>query len=129
MRFNALPEEHNDMIFAVVACRWGFLGGLTVIALEVAVVAGAMWVAVTSRDHFGKLVGTGVGAMLGFQAFVNIGMTVGIVPITGLTLPFVSSGGSSIVASWIAIGILFSIAARDARGRPIMGGSAARGSA
>jgi rod shape determining protein RodA len=73
------------------------------------------------------LVGTGIGAMLGFQAFVNIGMTLGILPITGLTLPFVSFGGSSIVASWIAMGILFSVAARDAKAGGTVGGSAVRG--
>ncbi len=129
VRFNALPEEHNDMIFAVVACRWGLLGGLLVIGLEVAIVAGALWIAITSRDPFGKLFGTGLGAMLGFQAFVNVGMTMGILPITGLTLPFVSFGGSSLVASWIGVGILFSIAARDARGGSMMGGSALRGKA
>ena len=127
VRFNALPEEHNDMIFAVVACRWGLMGGLLVIGLEVVVVLGALWVAITARNPFGRLVGTGIGAMLGFQAFVNIGMTLGILPITGLTLPFVSFGGSSIVASWLAMGILFSVAARDARAGGTMGGSATRG--
>ena len=127
LRFNALPEEHNDMIFAVVACRWGLVGGLLVIFLEAAIVFGAMWVGVTSRNPFGRLVGTGIGAMIGFQAFVNIGMTLGILPITGLTLPFVSFGGSSIVASWIAIGILFSVAARDAKAGGTVGGSAVRG--
>jgi len=127
IRFNALPEEHNDMIFAVVACRWGFVGGMLVIALEVALVIGALWVALMSRNPFGRLVGTGIGAMVGFQSFVNIGMTMGLVPITGLTLPFVSFGGSSIVASWIAVGLLFSISARDARAGSMMGGSAIRG--
>lgn len=115
------------MIFAVVACRWGLVGGLLVIFLEAAIVFGAMWVGVTARSPFGRLIGTGIGAMLGFQAFVNIGMTLGILPITGLTLPFVSFGGSSIVASWIAMGILFSVAARDAKAGGTVGGSAVRG--
>ncbi len=115
VRFNALPEEHNDMIFAVVACRWGFVGGISVILLELAVAGGALTIAVLSKNPFGRLAGSGIGAMIGFQSFVNVGMTMGILPITGLTLPFVSFGGSSIVASWIAIGFLFSIAARDAR--------------
>ncbi len=127
VRFNRLPEEHNDMIFAVVACRWGFVGGLAVIVLELAVAAGALAIAVLTKNPFGKLAGSGIGAMLGFQSFVNIGMTMGILPITGLTLPFVSFGGSSIVASWIAMGLLFSIAARDARVSGVMGGSARRG--
>ncbi len=127
VRFNALPEEHNDMIFAVVACRWGLLGGTAVIVLELVVAAGALAIALLSKNPFGRLAGSGIGAMIGFQSFVNIGMTMGILPITGLTLPFVSFGGSSIVASWIAIGFLFSIAARDARAGGITGGSARRG--
>ena len=127
VKFNALPEEHNDMIFVVAACRWGLLGGLTIIGLEAALAVGAFWIAVSTRLPFGRLVGAGVGAMMGFQAFVNIGMTMGLMPITGLTLPFVSSGGSSIVASWMAIGLLFSISARDARAGSMMGGSARRG--
>ncbi|MSQ91096.1 MAG: rod shape-determining protein RodA [Phycisphaerales bacterium] len=127
VRFNALPEEHNDMIFAVVACRWGLVGGLAVILLEAALAVGAMWIAVTSRTPFGRLAAVGIGAMLGFQSFVNVGMTMGILPITGLTLPFVSFGGSSIVASWMAVGLLFSIAARDARLGSITGGTARRG--
>lgn len=127
VRFNALPEEHNDMIFAVVACRWGFIGGFAVIFLELAVAAGALTIALLTKNPFGRLAGSGIGAMLGFQSFVNIGMTIGILPITGLTLPFVSFGGSSIVASWMAMGLLFSVAARDARTGGVMGGSARRG--
>lgn len=126
VKFNALPEEHNDMIFVVAACRWGFIGGIGVILLEAAVALGAIAVSLSTRSPFGRLVGAGVGSMMGFQAFVNIGMTMGMLPITGLTLPFVSSGGSSIVASWIAIGLLFSLAARDARSSGLMGGSARR---
>ncbi len=126
VKFNALPEEHNDMIFAVIACRWGLLGGALVIAMEAAICVGAFWIAATTRMPFGRMVGVGVGAMLGFQASVNVGMTMGLLPITGLTLPFVSSGGSSLVASWIALGLLFSVAARDARAPGVSGGSARR---
>ncbi len=127
VRFNALPEEHNDMIFAVVACRWGFIGGVAIIVLELAVAAGALTIALLTKNPFGRLAGSGIGAMIGFQSFVNIGMTIGILPITGLTLPFVSFGGSSIVASWMAMGILFSVAARDARVGRASGASARRG--
>ena len=126
VKFNALPEEHNDMIFVVATCRWGLVGGLTIIALEAAIAFGAFLIAASTRLPFGRLVGAGVGAMMGFQACVNIGMTMGLLPITGLTLPFVSSGGSSIVASWMALGLLFSIAARDAKAGGLMGGSARR---
>ncbi|MBM4008576.1 MAG: hypothetical protein FJ285_03185 [Planctomycetes bacterium] len=127
IRYNALPEEHNDMIFAVAACRWGLLGGLLLILLEVTLVGSALAIAVMTRSPFGRLLATGIGSMIGFQSFVNIGMTIGILPITGLTLPFVSSGGTSLVACWIAAGLLFAVAARDARGvGGMMGGSAAR---
>lgn len=126
VKFNALPEEHNDMIFVVAACRWGLVGGIAVIVLEAAVAVGALFIASTTRLPFGRLVAAGVGAMIGFQSCVNIGMTMGLVPITGLTLPFVSFGGSSLVASWMAMGILFSIAARDARAGGLMGGTARR---
>lgn len=115
------------MIFAVAACRWGLLGGLLLIALEAALVGSALAIAVMTRSPFGRLVATGIGSMVGFQSFVNIGMTIGLLPITGLTLPFVSSGGTSLVACWVAAGLLFSVAARDARvAGGMMGGSAAR---
>jgi len=115
------------MIFAVASCRWGLVGGLLLIALEVTFVGSALAIAVMTRSPFGRLVSTGIGSMLGFQSFVNIGMTLGILPITGLTLPFVSSGGTSLVACWIAAGLLFAVAARDARATGgLMGGSAAR---
>ena len=126
VKFNALPEEHNDMIFVVAACRWGLVGGIAVILLEAAVAVGALFIAATTRLPFGRLVAAGVGAMVGFQSCVNIGMTMGLVPITGLTLPFVSFGGSSLVASFMALGILFSISARDARAGGLMGGTARR---
>jgi cell division protein FtsW (lipid II flippase) len=115
VRHNALPEEHNDMIFAVAACRWGLAGGIAIVALQGIYALGALWIAAVTRSRYGRLAATGIGIMCAWQATVNLGMTVGLLPITGLTLPFVSAGGSSMVAAWMATGILFGIAARQSR--------------
>ncbi len=114
--FNALPEEHNDMIFAVVACRFGLLGGAVTLGLYATYFFGALAVAVSTRDGFAKLVAVGIGALLFAQMIVNIGMTIGLLPITGVTLPFVSYGGSSLVACWALTGILVSIGIRPPTG-------------
>lgn len=109
VRHNALPEEHNDMIFAVIACRFGLVGGALVVLAYAVYGASALWVALIARDGFARLVATGIGALLFGQMTVNIGMTIGLLPITGVTLPFASYGGSSLVACWTLTGILLSI--------------------
>ena len=109
VKLNALPEEHNDMVFAVVCCRYGMLGGALVWFLMAIYATGALLVAASARDGFSKLVAVGIGSILFAQTFVNTGMTIGVLPITGVTLPFVSYGGSSLVASWIMTGILLAI--------------------
>jgi len=114
--FNALPEEHNDMIFAVVSCRFGMLGGAATLLGYGLYLFGALAVAVTTRDGFSKLVAVGIGALLFSQMVVNIGMTIGLLPITGVTLPFVSYGGSSLVACWALTGVLVSVGIRPPAG-------------
>jgi cell division protein FtsW (lipid II flippase) len=114
--FNALPEEHNDMIFAVVSCRFGMLGGAATLLCYGLYLFGALAVAVTTRDGFSKLVAVGIGALLFSQMVVNIGMTIGLLPITGVTLPFVSYGGSSLVACWALTGVLVSVGIRPPAG-------------
>lgn len=109
---NALPEEHNDMIFSSLACRWGLRGALLTLAACAALCLGALAVAATVRDQMGRLVAVGIGALLATQVIVNVGMNVGLLPITGMTLPFVSYGGTSLVVSWIMVGMLWSIASR-----------------
>ncbi len=116
VRFNALPEEHNDMVFAVVSCRFGLVGGLAVLLASAAVAIGALGVAWAVRDGFAKLVAVGIGALLFAQMVVNIGMTIGLLPITGITLPFVSYGGSSLVACWTLVGLLVGIGVRPPTG-------------
>jgi cell division protein FtsW (lipid II flippase) len=115
IEYNRLPEEHNDMIFAVVACRWGLVGGATLLGLFMLFSAGGISVAASSRDAFGRLLVVGIISMIFFQMLVNTGMTIGLLPITGMTLPFVSYGGSSLVTTWIMVGIVLNVALRRPR--------------
>ncbi len=110
--FNELPEEHNDMIFAVVCCRWGLLGGIGLWAVYGLFAIGALAVAAQARDPFGRLVPVGLVTLVGSQMIINTGMTIGLLPITGMTLPFVSYGGSSLLASWMLVGLILNIAMR-----------------
>jgi len=115
VRHNGLPEDHNDMIFAVVACRWGLAGALATWGLFLILCAGGLIIAGQCKDPFGRLVPVGVVAMIFSQMTINTGMTIGLLPITGMTLPFMSAGGSSLVAAWIMVGLLVSIAMRRPR--------------
>ncbi len=112
VQFNRLPERHNDMIFAVVVNRFGMLGGLAVLGLYVLWVLGALLTAGASKDPFGRLVIVGCAAILMTQVFINVGMNLGLLPIIGITLPFVSYGGSSMLTVWIMTGLVVSVAMR-----------------
>lgn len=114
IRFNVLPERHNDMILAVILNRFGLAGGLATMGLYTLWIAGALLTAATTKDPFGRLVAVGCAALVSAQALVNVGMNLGILPIVGLTLPFVSYGGSSMVAAWVMTGLLVGIGARKA---------------
>ena len=115
IRFNALPEEHNDMIFAVITCRWGVYGAAAIWGLYLLFAAGGLAVAALSRDTFGRLLAVGVVVMLFLQMLINTGMTIGVLPITGMTLPFVSSGGSSLVMTWVMVGLILNVGLRRPR--------------
>jgi rod shape determining protein RodA len=101
-----VPEQKTDFIFTVIGEELGFTGAIGLLALLGLLIWRGLRIAAVARDPFGALLAAGVVTMLAFQAFVNIGMTVGIMPITGIPLPFVSYGGSSLVASFLAIGLL-----------------------
>jgi cell division protein FtsW (lipid II flippase) len=116
IEFNKLPEEHNDMVFAVIACRFGMLGASMVLAAYGIFAFGAFSMAMLARDGFTKLVAVGIGALLFAQMTVNIGMTIGLLPITGVTLPFTSYGGSSLLSCWVLTGILLGIGIRPPSG-------------
>ncbi|MEX0741442.1 MAG: FtsW/RodA/SpoVE family cell cycle protein, partial [Phycisphaeraceae bacterium] len=112
LRENALPEAHNDMIFAVIAARWGLAGGLGVLGLYFLLIGSALVVAARHKDPFARLIVVGVATIFVTQVFVNVGMTLGMLPITGMTLPLISYGGSSLVASMVMVGLVLGAAAR-----------------
>jgi cell division protein FtsW (lipid II flippase) len=115
IEYNHLPEEHNDMVFAVVCCRWGMLGGVFLWLLFGVFCVGGVLTAGLCKDPFGRLVAVGIIASMFAQMTINTGMTIGLLPITGLPLPFVSYGGSSMVATWMMVGLLLNIAMRRAK--------------
>lgn len=112
-QLNFLPEHHTDFVFSVLGEELGFMGGAILLALYVIVIWRGLRVAIFSESLFGSLVAGGIVSMLLFQIFVNIGMTIGIMPITGIPLPFISYGGSSMVSNLVAIGFLESIHVRS----------------
>jgi rod shape determining protein RodA len=103
---NFVPEQHTDFIFAVAGEELGFAGAVVIISLLAVVLLRALRIAARADDQFGMLVAAGIAIWFGVQSFINIGMTVGIMPVTGLPLPFVSYGGSAMFADMIAIGVL-----------------------
>lgn len=104
-----VPESHTDFIFAAVGEQYGFVGAGLVLLLYALLISRALRVLVMAKDLFGSLIAAGVAAMLMFQVFVNVGMTIGIMPITGVTLPLMSYGGSSVITTLLAVGLLQSI--------------------
>jgi rod shape determining protein RodA len=113
---NFLPEHHTDFVFASLAEERGFVGASLLLMLYLLVVWRGLRIVTLAREPFSAIVAGGLVFSLLFQIFVNVGMTMGIAPITGIPLPFVSVGGSSMIANLIAIGILLSISVRS-RGR------------
>jgi rod shape determining protein RodA len=107
-----VPESHTDFVFAAVGEQYGFLGAALVLSLYGLLISRALRMIVFAKDLFGSLVAAGAAAMLMFQVFVNVGMTIGIMPITGVTLPLMSYGGSSVITTMLAIGLLQSIYVR-----------------
>ena len=108
-----LPEDHTDFIFSNLAERVGFVGSLALILLFFFLIWRILHVATISRDRFGVLIAVGVATIFLFHVFVNVGMTMGIMPVTGIPLPFISYGRSSLVVSIISLGLLQSIAMRS----------------
>ncbi|MCA3016362.1 MAG: rod shape-determining protein RodA [Myxococcaceae bacterium] len=105
-----LPEQHTDFIFSVFAEEQGFLRCLGLLGAYAALLLGALWVAAGAKERFGVFVAVGVAAMIFWQVFENIGMVTGLLPITGITLPLMSYGGSSMVSVMIGIGLLVNVA-------------------
>jgi rod shape determining protein RodA len=108
-RLNFVPEDHTDFIFAAVGEQYGFVGASVVLLLYALLIWRTLGILVMAKDLFGSLIAAGIAAMLMFQVFVNVGMTIGIMPITGVTLPLMSYGGSSVITTLLAVGLLQSI--------------------
>ncbi len=104
-----IPEQHTDFIFSAIGEEMGFVGTLTVLILFWVLCARLLWIAQGAKDNFGSLIAIGVLAMILFQAVVNIGMTIGLAPITGLPLPFLSYGRSALLTNFLAIGLVESV--------------------
>jgi rod shape determining protein RodA len=108
-QLNFVPERSRDFIFTVLAEEWGFAGALTLLALYGVVLYAGIRTMLVARDRFGFLLVAGLVGMLFFHVLVNVGMTIGIMPITGIPLPFMSYGGSAMLTDFAAIGILLNV--------------------
>jgi len=106
IKYDFLPYKYNDFIFAAIAHQWGFWGCLGLLGLYTIVIGCGLEIAASNTDPFGRLLAVGIVAMFTVEVIVNVSMTVGLMPITGLTLPFVSYGGSSLLVSVAAVGLL-----------------------
>ncbi len=113
-----IPEHHTDFIFSVVGEEWGFMGAVVVLGFYYFMVQRIFDISKKARDREGALLALGIAGMFTVQIIINVGMTVGLLPVTGLTLPFVSYGGSSLMFSYAAIGILLNIS--YANRRPVL---------
>lgn len=125
-RWSFLPNAHSDFIFSIIGEETGLAGSLAVVALFMALAAVGIAIALRARDQFGRLLAVGLVSWLTFQALVNIGGVVRVIPISGVPLPFVSAGGSAMMANLFAVGVLINIArlsAKSARGQKAGGAS------
>ena len=111
-KLNYLPEAHTDFIFSVIAEELGFAGVCLVVGLYALLVGRAFWLGyrcVEMRRHFSGYIAFGIGLWIGMQAFVSIGVNLGLLPTKGLTLPLISSGGSSVMMTCVAMGVLLRV--------------------
>jgi cell division protein FtsW (lipid II flippase) len=113
IKYKFLPERHNDFIFALICHQWGFAGAVLVMALYALLITCSIEIAAASFDAFGGYIAAGIAAIFAIQVIVNVGMTIGLMPITGITLPFVSYGGSSLLVNIMSVGLLNNIARRS----------------
>ena len=107
-----LPEEHTDFIFSVLAEEWGFIGSIVLILLFLVLIFWGLNIAIACREPFGTILAVGITAMIFWQVFINIGMAMGLMPVVGVPLPFISYGGSSALTIAIGIGLLLNVSMR-----------------
>jgi rod shape determining protein RodA len=107
-----LPEQQTDFVFSVFAEEWGFLGGMILMVMFFSLILWGIKIVIHSKDYLGALIAFGITMMLFWEVFINIGMVLGILPVVGIPLPFLSYGGSSMVVLMVAIGLLMNISVR-----------------
>jgi rod shape determining protein RodA len=108
-----LPEQHTDFIFTVLAEEWGFIGAILLLLAFLLFITWGFRIAQRSRDAFGKILAVGVTCMIAWQVFINIGMVMGLMPVVGVTLPFISYGGSSIISMMLGVGLMLNVSMRQ----------------
>ena len=113
--YESLAASHTDFVFATVCEKFGYVGGFLVVAALVVLVARLLWISLRSRDFVGKLICSGIAAVIIVQSLENLWMCIATVPVVGITLPFVSAGGSSVLALYILIGVAHSVSASQRR--------------
>jgi len=111
-QLNFLPERHTDFIFSVIGEEWGFLGAVAVTFLYFLIVKRAFIIESLTTDMYGKAIAAGIGMMLALQVIINVGMTIGLMPVVGIPLPLISYGGSSLITTLVAIGLLINVGMR-----------------
>ncbi|HEY8875102.1 MAG TPA: rod shape-determining protein RodA [Desulfosporosinus sp.] len=114
-QLNFLPEHHTDFIFSVVGEEFGFVGTITLLFLFLIFLLRSLSIALKARDTYGMLVTTGIVSMFTFHILINVGMTSGIMPVTGIPLPLISAGGSAMLANMAAVGLMLSVNLRSRR--------------
>ena len=117
-KISRLPYPHTDFIFAVLGEEFGFIGAVTVTLIFMLFVWRGLHIARHANDLFASLLATGITALIGLQAFINIGVVTGLLPTKGITLPFISYGGSSIVLSMVSVGILLNVSRSSSKAQP-----------
>ena len=110
-----VPEKQNDFIFSVIGEELGFIGSMLVLALVFFILFRCLYIARNSRDEYGSFMVIGITAMLAFHFIENIGMNIGVLPVTGIPLPYISQGGSSLITNYISLGVLLSVSMRRKR--------------
>lgn len=110
--FRFLPERHTDFIFAVFAEEWGFAGCIALLALYLLLIVRGLDTALKAKDGFGRMLALGISLMFTIYFFVNVGMTLGIMPVVGIPLPFLSYGGTALLSNFISVGVLINVRTR-----------------
>jgi rod shape determining protein RodA len=111
-QLNFLPEQFTDFIFSVFSEEWGFIGSVVLLSIYLILILKGLSIALKAKDKLGRLIAVGIVTILVVQMFINVGVTTGIMPVTGLTLPFISYGGSSIISISIELGLLLNVGYR-----------------